>query len=201
MPAEVPLFIEVRDLAQLETDWDTTGFAAIYRHAAMQPFWQEVRAKRGGLLPNELLGCSWSDLKRAASQGAAYVMWPTKDTGIGTALVAHCKGNQDAARATLTAVAKQWQTGKARVQNIALGKVPVTEGQFPARDKQVPVMRYAFVHQDYLVLCDHREIAEELIARIDGAKRPSLATLPAFARTMEIGDKGEFKAGGAPLVR
>jgi len=183
VPGDSALFIHVMNLEQLETEWLQTGYSKIYKNPAMAPFWQEVRLKRGGLMPNEVLGCPWPDLKRAASKGAAYVMWSTKQSGLGGALVADCADNAAGATAALNATIAQWQTRKAATKSIKLGELTIVEGRFPVQAQRPPNYRYVFVHQDIFVVCDQKEITQELVSRIDGAKKSSLAASPAYLQT------------------
>ena len=197
VPNDSALFIHVEDLDRLEIEWQQTGYSAIYQNPAMQPFWQEVRQKRGGLMPNEVMGCPWADLKRAANKGAAYVMWPTKASGLGGALLADCSGNVEGASAALSATIREWQARKAKTKDIKFGGVAVVEGQFPVQANQSPSFRYAFVQQDCFVVCDRLEFAQELSSRIARAKQSSLASLPAYVQTLVNNDNEKALASGA----
>ena len=197
VPNDSALFIHVQDLDRLEAEWQQTGYSAIYKSPAMQPFWQEIRQKRGGLMPNEVLGCPWADLKRAASKGAAYVMWPTKTSELGGALLADCSGNADGASAALSATVNEWRARKAKTNDLTLGGVTIVEGQFPTQANRPSEKRFAFVQQDFLAVCDRLEIAQELTSRIAGAKKPSLATLPAYVQTMVDDENNKVLQAGA----
>ena len=156
----------------------------------MRPFWDDVRRKRGGLLPNEQLGLGWDDLVAVAA-GSWVMAYDVAPDSPGTLLLVDVAGREDGAASALIRVQQCWKDRGMAVQTeqYAWGRVLVGKGG--------GANRFAFVHGSRLCLTDQLRLAKHVIAIRGGAGGASLASA-------EIGKadpcRGEAGAAGIAAV-
>jgi hypothetical protein len=162
LPTTTAICVWSDDAGELADRWQKTPFFQIYTIDSMRPFWDDVRRKRGGLLPNEQLGLGWDDFVAVAAGGWVLTYDVAPDSP-GTLLLADVAGREDAAASALIRVQQRWKEGGMAVQTeqYPWGRMLVGKGSGPNR--------FAFIHGSRLCLTDQLRLAKHIIAVRGGA--------------------------------
>lgn len=206
IPAASPLTLIAPDPANLERQWKQTAFYSLYSEPVMQPFWEELRKTKSGVLPTEVLGLTWNEFRGVSAGGAALIAWPTKEKSLAFVLIADSTANPKAASTTVEQLRETWlkrkyDVAKRAIQNVEVIQAKIKPPPTPAAASKpgsskpnpappVPTEWFAFSTQGRFVICDRESVVSDVISRI--STKPTTSLLQTNSYTQIFRQKDAF---------
>lgn len=157
LPATTAVCIWSDDARELASRWQKTALFELYAADVMRPFWDDVREKRGGLLPNDRLGLSWDDLVAVAA-GSWILSYDVGADSTGTMLLVDVTGKEDEAAAALLRVQQNWKERGLTVRTTRRSSGSVYTAEGDGED------RFAFVRGARLCMTDQSRLVDHVLA-------------------------------------
>ncbi len=166
LPGTAYYSAETNDLAAFDAAWKKTNSYKLYKEPAMKPFWDDVEAKRPGIMPHGWLGLPWNDM---LALGAKEVLWgtlpSTEGVKVATAMILQ-PGSERATKAK-AAFEITWKDRGAKLGTLKIGDAEVITATSASRKS------YFYAGPQAIVLCDKKDALEALIKQqAAGAKGP-----------------------------
>jgi hypothetical protein len=188
LPATTRAFVSAGDTADLMARWDHTRLGELIGGPAMNSFVEEVydRLQEVWLEGHQRLGIEWSDVRDVPTGQVAlgYVHEPDQRPSI--VLWMDVEGNVPAAEALLEKVKTNLiEQGAQREEVVADGATMVVYTVPPREGSRRNDKAVHFLKDGILVVAGGVPLAENLLARWDGAEADSLGAQESFGAVMQ----------------
>jgi hypothetical protein len=203
------------DIEELRSKFKETQFGALVRDEAMKEFIEDLRGQIREKLntAGARLGLTWEDLEGvpAGEVAIAAIQPDAKDRDShATAIVVDITGKRAQADALLNKMDSNLLAQKAVKRSDKAGAIGLTIYTLPAREVEKLVGRERvmvkvidvvvhFIHDDTLVVTDHKAIAVDIAGRFGKDAADALAKLPAYQHVIARLTKDQGRLG--PQVR
>ena len=201
LPSTTKGYAASPDIEELRANFQKTQLGAMVQDEAMKPFIEDFRAQLREKLnaAGARLGLTWEDLEGvpAGEVAIAAIQPDPKDKDShATAVLVDVTGKQAQAEALLAKIDANLTRQRAVKSRAAAGDIELTVYTLPVREVEKLVGRgkaivqvtdvvVHFIHQDQLVVTDHRGVAAGIAGRFGKEAADTLANLPAYKQVME----------------
>jgi len=190
LPATSKGFVAVPDVYQLQDSFEQTQLGRLSRDPSMQPFIEEVREQLDSRFSQtrEKLGLSLEDLEDVpgGELGFALIQPGGKEDQAAVALVVDVTGHREQATALLAKIDNNLKRQGATKTEQSVGAVTLRIYTLPKkRGATSPRQAVFFLHDDVLGACDNESEAKDMVRRLLGEKKDSLATVPALTAVLQ----------------
>ncbi len=200
LPDTTKGYVAAPDIELLRSRFKETQLGALVQDAAMKDFIEDLRGQIRGKLNSAgaRLGLTWEDLEGvpAGEVAIAAIQPDAKDKNShATAILVDITGKRAEADALLAKMDKNLLAQRAVKGRDKAGAIDLTLYTLPAREieKLVGTKRVMvkvidivvhFIHEDELVVTNHKGIAADIAGRFGKEAKDTLAKLPAYQHVM-----------------
>lgn len=187
-PTTTKLYVSSQNPATARERFDATQLGKLVNHPNMEKFNADLEKQlEGDGRLAERLGVSVAELEEIyGGEIAMAVIRPVgEEDGYATALVIDVTGKVPEASAMLEKVQARRRAAGGKPRAHMFDKQKGIKFDMPKKDKQPAYSTYiTFGREPVLILCDHEKEAHAIFDRIEGKRKDSLVTLPAFSGSM-----------------
>ncbi len=190
-PETTQAYIEVSNVAALETQWNQTSFSKLVEDPQVKKFAEDIQRQfeqRWGR-SGALVGITWADFAAISSGEMAIGTIPSPDKLATELFLVNVSGKTDAAKQLLERIATNVQKNSGKVSTTKISNLPATYYELarPTQWKlEKPPILYSAIYQDWLLISDNTNSIFEVCLRIGGVKKESLAGVEAYQKSVAM---------------
>ena len=191
LPATTRAWLSVADVAGLQETFDATQYGQLIKDPHMQPFVESVRAQMQSASKQRLgkLGLKIEDLEKIPGGEVALATIEPAPGTLATVLLVDTTGHAAETASIVTKIEQRLLERKATKlpAGEAASALTITAFQLPADpdDRSSRPSKVAFaLLPDALVVGDDPGVVTQTVAQLQGGRKDSLATVPAFKAVM-----------------
>lgn len=202
LPQSTVGYLSVSNWQELDKSWQQTQLHELVNDPVMKPFVEDLKAQldEKWSKSHAKLGISWSELKDLPrGEVSLGVVWPGEGEAV-LALLADVTGNVEASQKFLDDLVKRLQEQGAKRTEKKVGGATIVVLDFPKQEGEDKARQTAYVlTADMLIAADKFEVVQEIVGRIKGDAKDTLATVEAYQKVNEScrAEAGEL----APHIR
>jgi hypothetical protein len=192
LPNTTKGFLTAASMDVLRDSWNKTQIGQLMQDEAMKPFVEDFQRQMQDkwLKTHQKLGITWDDLQEVPSGEVALGLILPSATEAAAVIVANVAGHEKQTAALLEKINRNLTSQKATRHTRKVGSVVLTVFDVPKTEDEAARQVAYFVNADLLAAADNLKVLEGILARQQGNKADSLATLNAFSAITKRCQKG-----------
>ncbi len=192
LPNTTKGFLTAASMDVLRDSWNKTQIGQLMQDEAMKPFVEDFQRQMQDkwLKTHQKLGITWDDLQEVPSGEVALGLILPSATEAAAVIVANVAGHEKQTASLLEKINRNLTSQKATRHTRKVGSVVLTVFDVPKTEDEAARQVAYFVNADLLAAADNLKVLEGILARQEGNKADSLATLNAFSAITKRCQKG-----------